>query len=182
MASFESIKNTLTTSLATIGAIAAPSDADKGHVLIGISLSNTHASNTATVDVVVASDIASGTPAYALASNVVTVTATNTLAVGDTVYIDFSAPSSGATLTDNIFTVASATSSNFTVSYTSADSAGTSVSDKLTYIAKNVQIPVGGSIELLSGKIVLVTGDQIWAKYTSGTVDFVLSYLQDAAA
>lgn len=49
-----------------------------------------------------------------------------------------------------------------------------------TYIAKNVEIPVGGNIELVDGKIVLVSGDQIHAKYTTGTADLVLSVLQDA--
>lgn len=107
MAKFVNFKATLTTSLATVGTIPNPTT-DKAHVVIGLNVANTDATNVSTVDV--------------------------------------------------------------TINNSSVN----------TYIAKGVQIPVGGNIDLVDGKIVLATGDQIHAKYATGTADLILSVLQDA--
>jgi hypothetical protein len=109
MAQFVNFQAALTTTLATVGTIPTPST-DKAHVVIGLNVANTDASNTSTVDVAVYN-----------ATGPVT-----------------------------------------------------------TYIAKGVQIPVGGNIDLVDGKIVLASGDQIHAKYATGTADLILSVLQDA--
>ena len=119
MAQFLNLKKTLTTTLATVGTIAAPAT-DKGHVVIGINVSNTHATDTTVVDVAIENEAS------------------------------------------------------------------------FTYIAQNVSIPAGGSVSLLTGKIVLITNDEIHARYhapvapvtwgdsSGGSADLILSYLKDA--
>lgn len=107
MSEFTNLKYPVTGSLATVGTIAAPASG-KAHVVIGINVANTHATDTTAIDV--------------------------------------------------------------TVNDGSTD----------TYIAKNVSIPAGGSLGLLTGKVVLITGDIVKAKFTGGSADLVLSLLKDA--
>ena len=107
MSEFTNLKYLVTSSLATVGTIAAPASG-KAHVIIGINVSNTHATDTTVVEVAVKNGS------------------------------DYS------------------------------------------YIAKNVSVPKGGSVQVLTGKIVLITGDSIWAKFTGGSADLILSILKDA--
>jgi len=110
MSEFTNLKYPVTGSLATVGTIAAPASG-KAHVVIGINVANTHATDTTAIDVVI------------------------------------------------------------------TDSEDPAVD---TYIAKNVSIPAGGSLGLLTGKVVLITGDVVKAKFTGGSADLVLSLLKDA--
>ena len=50
------------------------------------------------------------------------------------------------------------------------------------YIVKDISVPVGGSIELVQGKIILNDGDALKVICTVGQVDSWLSCLDSAAA
>ena len=50
------------------------------------------------------------------------------------------------------------------------------------YLCKEISIPVGGSTEIIQGKIVLDNTDAVKAVCTSGKIDVWLSVLDDAQA
>ena len=50
------------------------------------------------------------------------------------------------------------------------------------YLCKEISIPVGGSSEIIQGKIVLDNTDAVKAVCTSGKIDVWLSVLDDAQA
>ena len=49
------------------------------------------------------------------------------------------------------------------------------------YIVKNAPLPVGSSIELISGKVVLPSGASIKAKKDGGSADVIVSLLTDVS-
>ena len=97
--------------------------------------------------IAVTTDLTQGSPLNAAANTVVsgsyaatssatiTVTATNTFAVGQTVFIQFT-NSSGSSLTNGDFTIVTATGSSFTITYgSSVTSAGTCITTRYGIVA-----------------------------------------------
>jgi hypothetical protein len=67
------------------------------------------------------------------------------------------------------------------VSNTGSTTAQVDVSLASTSLVTNLQIPAGGSVELVRGKLVAVSGDVLELTVDSGTVALYLSVLNEAS-